>query len=114
MAVAERLRGGEHGVPGGHPGEERLKGWQESDQGPLLGHRLLFSAAADKGHARLKAFPVREAPLRAAAGTPSLLASPGRVSSSQAWEDLRFPLLGGSPVPKHGLFLPTAVVCLPV
>lgn len=48
VAVAERLREGEHSVPGGHPGEQRLKDWQESDQGPPSGHRLFFSTALTK------------------------------------------------------------------
>lgn len=82
MAVAERLREGEHSVPGGHPGEQRLKGWQESDQGPPSGHRLF--------HSRLLVLVVRDGPsLQTAAGALNLLASPGR-----------------SPVPRPGLFLP--------
>lgn len=83
MAVAERLGEGERGVPGWHPGEQRLKGWQESDQGPPSGHRLFLSAAADKGHFQ----------------TVGLL--------SQAWPFFLSQLhLAGSPVPKPGLFLP--------
>lgn len=50
------------GVPGVHPGEQRLKGWRESDQGPPQGTGCSSQLLLTKATARLQDFSVREGP----------------------------------------------------